>query len=364
MRLTAALAILLIPLSASALEVPVATPAPGMTPGFHTSVRVATDGNQYVAAFIEWTPSSDRPQLRLARVSLVEGPLDGEGIVLADGIDRPPAILFDGQSYLLAWAKTYQQPCEVRLARFDQELNPLSDLVVTTACAPDVALATNGVSSLLVWSEGGSIRALTIARDGSLSQPVVVSDEHADKGLLAADVVAAWSGDRWLTGWALTCILCSPPPPAPYGLYVVRLDEGLNLLDPEPVEIAGEYMASVDVAGNGINFLVAWADHQGAIRGSWLPLDGAPNPPQPITEGRGVDLAVRNGEYLLGSEHNGDLYYLSQSHAGARFIAAHAGEESGVQLVVSDGVLAAGYLRERAFITLVTSSPRKRAVGR
>ena len=56
-------------------------------------IRMATSGNGFLAAWIEWRTSAE---LRIGRVSAAGAPLDGEGVVVAAGVMHAPALTFDG----------------------------------------------------------------------------------------------------------------------------------------------------------------------------------------------------------------------------------------------------------------------------
>lgn len=355
-----------------------------------THVRVATNGDGYLTAWIEWRTTSE---LRIGRVSASGVPLDGEGIVVATGVEEPPAITFDGANYVLAWLTgrsddSSNRHCAVRLTRVST-LGQLLDgagSVVTTVCAASVGLGSNGRESLLTWSGAEHdifgivaselvVNAVRVRQDATFDPARVIPSDN----LRALDFSIAWNADTWLVAWTRfenseDCGLCDPPMPPEYNVSAARLSAEFALLDAQPLALA---VSGVDdapsAAPHDSGFLVAWERRSdNTVRAQLVPRFGATSGELVIGSGRQPSVAARGSDTVIAFEDAGDLYTMTFGKAGRTPLAVSADAEHSVRLVSANGALTAAYLRvageplynyvDRGFLRLLNTSGRGRAV--
>lgn len=338
-----------------------------------TSLRVATDGNAFLGA---WLETRERPELRAGRISASGAPLDGEGIVIAEHVDEPPALIFDGANYVLAWIeKKPSGVCTVRAARITREGLNLdgSGRLLSQTCANSIALGTNGSESLFVRDETTSSKLLAhrLERDLAMGDAIQLPSRFG-----ARDIAIAALDDMWLVAWTRyeEMNMGSPPMPPTYDIEAVRVSRELAILDGGGLQLtASEQNRAPSVAAAGNEFLVAW-EHMtdDTILARRIPRFGAPLDEHIVTAGRAPSVVARGESFVIGVEDDGDLFAKTLGMPGRTPIATSADREHSVRLVNGANGLTAAYLRvaneplydfvDRAFLRMLDSTPRRRAI--
>ena len=350
-----------------------------------TELRIATDGNGFLGA---WLESRDRSELRVGRISANGAPLDGEGIVLAEHVNQPPAVTFDGANYVVAWIE--EKPsgdCAVRAARVTHEGLNLdgNGKVVSQTCAAAIGLGSNGREALLVRSTSeydpntnrlrNALLANRLQRDLTIDAPV----ELPSSSLRGFDIAVGAMEDLWLVAWTrysdtADCGLCNPPLPPTYDVDAVRLSDDLALLDAEALQLgATENDRAPSIASNGTEFLVVWERlSDKTIQARRVLRFGISGDEPTVTTGRAPSVVARDGAFVIGFEENGDLFTTTFRTPGRTPIATSADREHSVRLVNTAAGLTAAYLRvaseslynfvDRGFLRMLDTTPRRRAI--
>lgn len=350
-----------------------------------TALRIATNGNGYLGAWIE---TRERAELRVGRASASGVPLDGEGIFIAGGVTHPPALTYDGANYVLAWnEENTSGACAVRLARITHEGLVLDgDRIVSRTCTSSLGLGSNGQESLLVRSttelDSATNRFRTIfianhvARDLSLGTAVELPADRR-----ARDIAVGSLPGTWLVAWTRytdndDCGMCNPPSAPTYDVNAVRLSSDLSLLDTQALmltETTVDRAPSIAAAGN--DFLVVWERlSDETIRARRVPRFGAPSDELVVTTGRGPSVVARGGEFMIAFEDDGNLFATTPGAPGRTIIASSIDVEHSVRLVETTDGLTAAYLRvaseplynyvDRGFLRMLDATPRRRAIRR
>jgi hypothetical protein len=355
-------------------------------------VHAATNGNGYLAAFLNWPAGGD---LRVARTTANGASLDVAGTLIDDEyVSERPAVAFDGRNYVVAW--TRRIGTELRVNRVTAE-GSLLDGVGGRVVAPSAqafGLGSNGSQSLLVWSTadqpGGSssIRAQRMEQDGTLDA-LMISIPSRDH--LASQFSVTWAHGTWLVAWRETIVTNEwwQFPTYHHNVLAARVSEGGTVLDGVPIVIAESPLADTApvVATNGKEFLVAWRELQQGSRSAILArrvgFDGIAGAVMNVAEGQGdgrytsteaLGLVAVGGSYRIAWEDAGDLFQ-SVVGSGIRVpLAASSDDERNVMLLPTPAGFVAFYERvaterlyggvSRAFLRFGANVPRTRVVRR
>lgn len=355
---------------------------------WQSEVRAATNGNGYLAAFLDWPAGRS---LRVARVSANGARLDGDGILIDDAnVQEPAQVAFDGSNYVVAWKRANQ--CELRVTRVTPDgalLDGPRGRVTVPACA-DFAIGSNGTETLLVWNEFGSdqqwsIFAQRLKQDGTLDPSIlrIPARDH-----FGSQFSIAWSHGTWLVAWreAYVAVPQWQFPIYQYNVLATRISAGGTLLDGVPIVVAESILEeSVPaVAASDRDFFVAWREIQPARRSNILArrigLDGVPGTVVEVGQGNvdfryttSIELSVlpAGANYLVAWEDEGDLFTATAGSGIRTPLTASRDDERNVTLLPSPAGLAAFYERvageseygkvSRAFVRFLGIAPRGRA---
>lgn len=122
-----------------------------------------------------------------------------------------PAAAFGGGAYLVAWSERRSDVWQIRLRRFALHGEPLGapfDAYASDHDQHEPALAFNGESFLLVWSEGGggrsAVRGLRLDSQGAIldTRPIEIAGEsgvqRSGESVPARIAAVSWTGRHWL----------------------------------------------------------------------------------------------------------------------------------------------------------------------
>jgi len=352
-------------------------------------LRIAGDGTGFLSAWIE---GRDRAELRIGRISAGGRPLDGEGIVVATGVEQPPALTYDGANYVLAWIAPGEH-CSVRVMRISPAgalLDGPAGRTALNGCAVSVGLGANGHESLLAWSTSvltgepfperrRALQVVRVRQDGTIDD--TPREVPADR-LRALDLSIGWSNDTWLLAWTSyadweDCGMCDPPLTF-FDVQAARLTGELALIDAEPIRLTTSgFERAPSVGANGEDFLVAWAlgaDYSPMhnLFASRIPRRGEPAEVTPLGRGGAPSVVAVESEYFIAFD-DGALFLLDYQRGSLlAFSMGEHGPQHDVRLAVANGKLTAAYLREasepqykyvdRAFLRSFGSLRRGRAV--
>lgn len=207
---------------------------------------------------------------------------------------RAPVAAFGGGSYLVAWTERRGENWQVRARRFGLDGGEVGSPIEIPASAADQirpAVAFNGKSFLLIWSEGPEGRSavrgtrITTAGDVLDRMPTTIAGEipqtpdHIPAALRTADV--SWSGTSW--------IIASE---GVGGIELRRVGANGVVFDAAPVTLARlgeiERVPSVDCVAGG-ECLVAWQSH---VRWSCGGVSSCGAPPDSVAVVRVTDALV------------------------------------------------------------------------
>ncbi|MGH9459491.1 MAG: hypothetical protein ACRD2J_17790, partial [Thermoanaerobaculia bacterium] len=226
----------------------------------HAATAVASDGDLFLAAWIERTATADA--IRATRITAAGAPLDGEGIVVRTTTDDllPPVVAAGGGAFAVVWqegAKIYARRVAVSGAIVDPQ-----PLLLGTGTEPRAIW--DGRAFFVVWNGSGTTPAgifgatlggtPTTARLTTASPGPTHAEHHENPAV-------AWNGTGYLLAFGLRRVdLCGGAScPESETLALLRLDAGRNPSG-AIVEVAGAAAAAPRVAplGSG-EFIVAWS---------------------------------------------------------------------------------------------------------
>jgi hypothetical protein len=348
-----------------------------------TGLRVATDGNRFLATWIE---TRERTELRAGRISANGAPLDGEGIVIGEFVAEPPAVVFDGANYVVVWIeKRPSGACAVRAARITHEGLNLdgSGKLLSSSCTASLALGHNGRDTLLVRSSSEidpatsriteKLLAHRLQRDLTMSDAVVLPTRNRR----AIDLAVGAIDGMWLVAWTRLnedCGMCNPPMPPTFDVDAVRLSDAWTVLDGDPLDLAATSSdRAPSIGAMHDEFLVAWERmSDDTVRARRVPRFGTPLAEQLVTAGRAPSVVAHNGAFVVAYEAEGNLFTTTIGTPGSAPIATSDDREHSVHLVDTNAGLTAAYLRvaseplynfvDRGFLRILDSTPRRRAI--
>ncbi|HEX6158571.1 MAG TPA: hypothetical protein VF111_00295, partial [Thermoanaerobaculia bacterium] len=212
-------------------------------PGVVPQQRFASNGSELLVVWVEGNPATSQGVVRAQRVDATALVARGERIEVARSAQRqtvtdlatdgtttlavwfeddallaqrgtdapvelargtqlsPARAIFDGTSFIVAWSNRADQTVNVRF--IDRATGaPGPHLSEQTHTPGNVALATNGETTLLVWSRGES-RQIVAARLGSATRMFETTQRPISPDDMRADwPAAAWNGTTFLVAWS------------------------------------------------------------------------------------------------------------------------------------------------------------------
>jgi hypothetical protein len=326
----------------------------GVTPTIQTSPQIARSNRNFV---VVWEEGS---AVYASRVSFAGQPLDGRGIKLSTKPGRAPRVVYDGQTYVIAWWIPNASIVTAHLSP-DGTVLQASERPVLNSPFGEFDLTTDGNDAFVVASDGSELRVMgtRVHRDGIAEPPIAISPAK----MAVADPRVSWNGAQFLVVWRQ---LIEVPTSSQYrsfrgNILAARVSPSMVVLDPAPLSIAvsdSEDAASPLVASNGSEVMVAWTA-SGAIRARTVKSNGALGATIPkIAAGFVITSLVWDGRqytvaYLAFSavSFTSDVFFARVRDAGSpgegSVIAATADNEAAAVLApIGDGLLVAAYERE------------------
>jgi hypothetical protein len=286
---------------------------------------IAWSGVNYLAAWTEYRG------LRVGRISPDGRRADGPGTMLGAPSTYFTNLraIFNGQDYGVAWIQPSDPDSPVYYARISADPTVAIDgnaTPIANVNASSFSLASNGSSTLLVWSDAGPISrilAAPIDRGGAIvGTPVVVAFAPPAPPstlwpLRIDHPSAAWNGSEWLVAWDVeknSGVIPEFPTYFGFAVAAVRLAPSLTPLDtPITLSIETDSVNTTPfVASNGNEFAVAWTGY-GTTTGVRLrhvasngsPLDTAP---AVLSDGRVVDMLWDGSNYDISVQRSPAAY--------------------------------------------------------
>lgn len=194
----------------SSIEVPVAAPVIGRAAETQSLPRVATDGRDFFAVWIDHR--SGTSSVFGTRVLADGTVLDPTGILIAVQGDTP-GVVWDGANYVVVWQENYTSSYPylrvsfVRIDRNGRLLGGPKPVVDHSRGVPSIA--SNGRGSAVIFSVDSS-HVVLISQDGSVTNKTVSPS-------FGLDTQIASNGDGFLLAWASSSFT-----------YLLRLDNDGN----------------------------------------------------------------------------------------------------------------------------------------
>lgn len=286
--------------------------------------------------------------------------LDPEPIRLTEK-NVVPAVVFNGTSYLAAWRDG--NALITRRIAHDGELRADAG-TVTHGGDWNIAAASDGTTTLLVWA-GGGVHAARLAADGSVVDRLTINDRVAGR----VDVAANGRGEFLVTWGELTP---SQEARSPIRVRAARITSGSVNLDGAGFDIADTAAREGEpaVTWNGREWFVVWTEDFKRVRGRRVAANG-------MLDGAAELLAVNASRPDV--VWDGNRYVLSwvapgALRAGSRVLGPPEPwpPTSPSLAVVGAGEVMAAYARvsqepehggvARAFVQVLRSTSRRRTV--
>jgi hypothetical protein len=222
-----------------------------------------------------------------ARLDVSGRSLDGAGILLgASAYPGPPAVVFDGEQFVVAWDQgPYAQPVSGSVRFISPADGLLPDALSIEGMVSRPSLVRAGDGSILAWNDRATVYAARIsggtrALEGS---PIVVA-HPAVQGERIAQLAGAWNGSELLLAWREYV-------DGSFGTHIgqqlfqrirgARINASLTLLDTEPRllgDVEGDGDTDPALATDGSEWLLVWR-FQNDLRARRIAHDGTPQGP-------------------------------------------------------------------------------------
>jgi hypothetical protein len=258
------LLLLLLPLTAQAIsftaEIPVAPPTYGPAVGGEGAESIASDGQSYVALWIE-SVNSAHAGLYSAAIS-ADGTVQSPSKQLRTGFDRNASIVWTGDHYLATWSDSELQAIVAApLSRDGSFAGEIETVAANTMSGASNALAWNGRHAFVPFFSGGQLRTALLDAGGRLLRTAAVPSNNVSICGVAA------AGSTFALVWAETtysAVPLSPPAPPTYAktsVYVQRFDDGGNAIESVPLKLADVPVGNpqLAIAGNATQFAVGFS---------------------------------------------------------------------------------------------------------
>jgi hypothetical protein len=220
---------------------------------------VTGNGSGFTSAWIE--PVQSRNTIMSQVASAGGEPIAGTGAAIDQGYVQSMSIAHSPSESLVVWIAGLNVYAE----RLSPSGMPLS-LTSVKDFPQDIAVAWNGSSYFVVWSNGSQLVGTLVAPDGSstpphafFSEPVVIGQGAPDYAL-TPDV--AWDGRNFIIVFGeapnIPCNLSACPSPSPsLGHFrVMRVSADGDAIDSSPLTISGTHLRA-HVASSGAESLIA-----------------------------------------------------------------------------------------------------------
>jgi hypothetical protein len=340
----------------------------GVTPTIQRSPQIASSARNFM---VVWEESST---VYASRLSFAGEPLDGRGIRLSTKVGGSPRVVFDGQTYVVAWWSGQTGIVAAHLSP-DGAVLENTEKPILASNGGDFDLTTDGSSAFIAATNtfGGRVMATRVHRDGTADAPIAVSPS----GMETESPRVAWNGQRVLVAWReLIEVPTNSQWPVYRGnLFASRVSAALTLLDSQPLAVAisdTDDHASPLLASNGADFMITWTDRTG-IRARSVKTDGALDSVAPsFANGYGSSLVWDGGRYVLAFNVRGQSFFSPLGRSPAAIAPSADMESGGVLAPFGKGGLIAAYQRQaseapygsvwRVFVKVVVPQARTRAI--
>lgn len=216
---------------------------------------IASGGTNLLAVWQEGLASYAR------RLTPEGTPLDAAPLLVAER-GTPTAVVFNGSDYIVVWPRTAAHSIVgLEIARVPRDGALRVEGHASLAGVVPLAAASDGVTTLLLWSRENVLYAGRVGADGSLAGEALALTGAENEAVVDRAAIAARDGEfliAWEEGRAHDMIAC--PPILSYGIRGARVTAGLVSLDPGGFDLAmaGENERSPAIAWNGREWLVVW----------------------------------------------------------------------------------------------------------
>ncbi|MDH5527658.1 MAG: fibronectin type III domain-containing protein, partial [Nitrospirota bacterium] len=243
----AAYPIVIDPLIGTAIQVAVTA-----APAAEQKADIAFGATEYLAVWQENQTDEDILAARISTTGVVQTP---EIVVRSVvGNETDPAVVFDGTQYFVVWVEA-NDIVGTTVSTVGVVGTPVSittDGAATVEAFPD--LAWDGTNYLVVWEAGGDINGAVV--DGAFTVTPVAGGAGISTDVIVESAPAvAWSAASasYLVTWR------TPTNVIATGVNSAGVVDGAPLVISDGTA-GGWAVGSVDVASDGTDFLVAWAD--------------------------------------------------------------------------------------------------------
>jgi len=331
----------------------------GFTPAVQQSPQIAIGRDNFM---VVWEESS---VVYASRLTFAGEYLDGRGIRLSTKSGKMPRVVFDGQTYVVAWWSAGNSVVAAHLSP-DGTIAHADEKPILASCNGGFGLTTDGTTALVAASDCHLVNVARVYRDGIADPPVVVSPANFSDA-----TSVSWNGSRYLVVWRDLIYQF-------YGyrgnLLAARLSASLAVLD-TPLQIAvsnTEDARAPLVASNGADFMVAWT--AGFVRARVVKNDGVLGETMTgVAPGEGSSLVWDGRRYALAFHDFQDVFMTHISAGSPAAIAASPDvESSGALAPFGNAVLIAAYVRQatespyagvpRVFVKGVVPQSRTRSI--
>jgi hypothetical protein len=231
----------------------------------------ASDGVHFLGAVNELT--ADSSTIAAAPVLPVAAPAANAGTVLGTAaLPAAPALAGFPHGYLAVWSGP--DALLGAFLTFDGFTDPPFTIAATTV-ARDPAVAWNGTTFLVIWSNGSRIFGAPVSATGSAGEVQQISPEPGTP-INRADSYdgpdVAWDGARFVVDWlvhppVLACVSPCYPNPA-NGILVERVDADGRPLDAKPLTAIVDSPRMIDrahMASSGDGTALMAIEHDGRL---------------------------------------------------------------------------------------------------
>lgn len=333
----------------------------GLTPAIQQWPQIAIGRDNFM---VVWEESS---VVYASRMTFAGELLDGRGIELSKKVGKRPRVVFDGETYVVAWWSSGNSIVAANI-RPDGTIVQADEKPIVASCSGDFGLATDGATALVAATDCYQVNVARVHRDGIADPPVLVSATSLTD---AASV--SWNGSGYLVVWR---DLVYQIHLYRGNLLAARLSASLASLDQAPLRIAisdTEDARVPLVASNGTDFLVAWTVGL-TVRARVVKSGGALGETMAsVARGSGTSLAWDGRRYTLAFSDANNVFATQVGAGSPAAIAASPDVESDAALApLGNGVLIAAYVRQateqvyggmpRVFVKGIVPQSRTRAI--
>jgi hypothetical protein len=244
----------------------------------------AYNGRTYLVA---WSENLPRPAVFVGRLSHAHHPLDGRGVAIADSVNFQllPVVASNGTDFLVVWVEETAELTRIikarRVSADGVPSGPVAELSLRAArIKPDVVWT--GTHYLAVWTEISvdqmqAVVARRLSSDGALLDPGTIQVSSTPTRNATEPAVAS-NGIDSLVVWSESDVV--PPclnQPCAFTLRNIRaarVNGGGVVLETPAIQVsdgAGAQQSKPDVDWDGLRFLVIWSrdDASDLRRGLW-----------------------------------------------------------------------------------------------